>query len=120
MPARASTRRGYETWLDNHILPRWGDCELTELQARPVELFSQSLKLAPKSKLHIRGLLSILWDYAMWRGDVPTQRNPMELVAVKSASQRMRKPRSLTVAQFQSLLEVLGNDACWRTMLLLA
>jgi len=21
-----------------------------------------------------------LWDYAMWRGDVQTQRNPMELV----------------------------------------
>ncbi len=120
MPARASTRRSYEAWLDNHVTPRWNDCELTALQARPVELWLQSLTLAPKSKLHIRGLLSILWDYAMWRGDVPTQRNPMELVTIKSASQRVRKPRSLTTEQFQSLMEALGNDACWRTMLLLA
>ena len=120
MPARASTRRGYEVWLDNHIEPRWSDCELTELQARPVELWLQSLTLAPKSKMHIRGLLSILWDYAMWRGDVPTQRNPMERVTIKSASQRVRNPRSLTVEQFQNLLKVLDNDACWRTMLLLA
>jgi integrase len=120
MPARASTRRGYETWIVNHILPRWGDSELTELQARPVEMWLDSLALAPKSRTHIRGLLSILWDYAMWRGDVPTQRNPMELVTVKSASKRVRQPRSLTVEQFQSLLEALGNDVCSRTMLLLA
>ncbi len=120
MPARASTRRGYEVWLENHVLPRWGDSELTDLQARPVELWMQSLSLAPKSKLHIRGLLSILWDYAMWRGDVPTQRNPMELVTIKSASQRVHKPRSLTAEQFQSLLKTLGNNACWRTILLLA
>jgi len=79
----------------------------------------QSLTLAPKSKLHIRGLLSVLWDHAMWRGDVPTQRNPMELVSVLDASKRTKKPRSLTVEEFQTLLRTLGNDPCWRTILLL-
>jgi integrase len=92
MPKRASTRRGYETWLVNHIAPKWGECELTALQARPVELWLQSLTLAPKSKAHIRGLLHVLWDYAMWRGDVPTSRNPMELVHVKDASKRTKHP----------------------------
>jgi integrase len=120
MPKRASTRRGYEAWLDNHLLPRWGDCLITELQARPVELWLQSLPLAPKSKLHIRGLISVLWDHAMWRGNLPAQRNPMQLVSVMSASQPVRKPRSLTPEQFQLLLNTLGNDACWRTMLLIA
>ena len=120
MPARASTKRGYEAWIDNHIMPRWGNCPLSDVQARSVEMWLQSLTLAPKSKLHIRGLLSVLWDYAMWRGDVPTQRNPMGLVSVKGASQRVRKPRSLTVEQFQQLLEILGTDVCWRTILLLA
>jgi integrase len=119
MPKRASTRRGYDTWLENHILPRWGDSPITDTQARPVELWLQSLNLAPKSKLHIRGILSVLWDYAMWRGDLPTQRNPMELVSVADASKRMHKPRSLTVEEFQALLGTLGNDPCWRTILLL-
>jgi len=91
-----------------------------ELQARPVELWLRSLTLAPKSKVHIRGLLSVLWDYAMWRGDIPTQRNPMELVTIKGASKRVRHPRSLTVEQFQCLLKVFGNDVCWRTIVLLA
>ena len=119
MPARHSTRRGYDTWLDNHILPRWGTSPLTDVQARPVELWLQSLVLAPKSKLHIRGLLSVLWDFAMWSDSVPTQRNPMELVSVAGASQRVRKPRSLTVEEFQTLLGTLGKDTCWRTILLL-
>lgn len=62
MPERASTRRGYQSWLENYILPRWGNSPITELRPRPVELWLQSLKLAPKSKLHLRGLLRLLWD----------------------------------------------------------
>jgi integrase len=120
MPARASTKRGYEAWIDNHIMPRWADSPITELKARPVELWLASLTIAPKSKLHIRGLLSILWDFAMWRGDVPTARNPMELVSIKGASKRVRKPRSLTAEQFQLLLAQFESDLCFRTMLLLA
>ena len=26
MPKRTDTRRSYEVWLRNHILPKWGDC----------------------------------------------------------------------------------------------
>lgn len=104
MPARFSTRRGYNAWFKNHVVPKWGHCELTAVQPRPVELWLQSLTLAPKSRAHIRGLLSILWDFAAWRGDVPMQRNPMELVTVKGASKRTRKPVSLTVEEFQKFV----------------
>ena len=67
MPRRAMTKQGYNTWLNGYILPKWGDCSLQELQARPVDLWLQSLPLAPKSKVHIRGLVRALWDFAMWR-----------------------------------------------------
>ncbi len=117
MPERHSTRQGYNSWLKNHILPKWGACVLSDMQARPVELWLQSLTLAPKSRREIRGLLRILWDFAMWRGDVPTQRNPMELVSVKGASKRMSKPRSLTVAEFQRFIVHLREP--FRTMALL-
>src|SRR5579884_4060083 len=99
MPERVSTRRGYEGVFRNYILPKWQDSQITDLQARPVELWIQSLKLAPKSKVHVRGLIQTLWDYAMWRGDVPTQRNPMELVNIKNASKRLSKPRTMTIAE---------------------
>jgi integrase len=104
MPTRSDTRRTYNSWLKNHIVPKWGACEITDMQARPVELWLESLTLAAKSRAHLRGTISILWDYAMWRGDVPTQRNPMELVTIKGASKRTRKPRSLTVEEFQQFV----------------
>lgn len=117
MPTRVDTRRAYEVWLRNYIIPKWGGFLITDLQARPVELWIESLALAPKSKAHIRGVLSILWDFAMWRGDVPTERNPMELVAIKGATKRTRKPRSLTVEEFQRFVQHLEEP--FRTMALL-
>lgn len=117
MPKRSDTRRSYEVWLSNHIIPKWGDCALSDVQARPVELWIESLPLAAKSKVHIRGMLGILWDFAMWRGDVATQRNPMELVTIKGATRRTRKPRSLTAEEFQRFIVHL--DEPFRTMALI-
>ena len=87
----------------------------------PVELWLRTLDLAPKSKAHVREVISALWEHAMWRGDVPTARNPMELVTVKDAGQPLHKTRSLTVEEwFQQLLPVLNNgDPCFRTVVVL-
>jgi len=104
MPQRYSTRRSYEAWFRNHIIPRWGNCVLVELQARAVELWLDSLSLSGRSKSSLRGLLRALWDYAQWRGDVSIQRNPMELVAIKGGTRRIHKPHSLTAEEFQKLL----------------
>jgi integrase len=114
MPERASTRRGYETYLQNQILPKWQDAAITDVQARPVELWLNTLKLAPKSKVHVRGLLHTLWDYAMWRGDVPTARNPMELVQIRNASKRVSKPRTMTIEEFHRLSAILTEP--YKTM----
>src|SRR5690242_9220706 len=75
------------------------------------ELWIKSLSLSPKSKSHLRGMLSLLWDYAMWRGDVPIERNPMELVRIEGASRRERQPRSLTAEQFHSLLSAIDVES---------
>jgi integrase len=104
MPTRHDTRGGYESWLRVYILPKWEDHTITELQARPVELWLESLPLAPKSKVHIRGILSALWNFAMWKQDIPMQVNPISLVTIKGASKRIRQPRSLTVEQFRLLI----------------
>jgi integrase len=114
MPRRVMTRQGYNTWLNGYIIPRWGDDTIQELEARPVDLWLQSLALAPKSKVHIRGLIRVLWDFAMWRGDLPVQRNPMELVTVQGATKRTRQPRSLTVEEFRQLVQELEEP--FRTM----
>jgi len=48
MPTRLDTNRGYESWIRVHILPKWGQNPITDLQARPVEMWLESLALAPK------------------------------------------------------------------------
>lgn len=118
MPTRSDTRRAYEVWISNHILPKWGDRAITDLEPRPVELWLGSLPLAPKSKAHVRGVLRNLWDFSAWSGDIPMdRRNPMELVRIKGASKRTRKPRSLTVDEFQKFAQHLSEP--FRTIALL-
>lgn len=104
MPGRKDTSRTYQSWIRVHILPKWGQSLITDLQARPVEMWLDSLTLAPKSRGHIRGILSSLWNFAMWKQAIPMQVNPISLVRVKGASKRRRQPRSLTVEQFHLLL----------------
>jgi integrase len=120
MPRRASTRRGYETWLTGYIILKWGSTPITAVSARPIELWLQTLDIAPKSRAHIRGMLRILWEHSMWAGHVSVQRNPMALVTIPGASQRQKVPRSLTTEEFQKLLAAFDDNLRWRTFFLLA
>jgi integrase len=116
MSKRFSMGRSNEAWIRNHILPKWGDSQITDLQARPVEFWLRGLALAPKSLVHTRGLVRQLWDFAMWTGSIETQRNPMQLVTVKGATKR-KKPRSLTEDEFRKF--VANLDEPIRTLALL-
>jgi integrase len=62
----------------------------------------------------VRGLLHIIWDYAMWNGLVSVQANPISLVTVRVSSKRTRQPRSLTVDEFQRFLP--GLEDPFRTI----
>jgi integrase len=104
MPSRHSTARVYRSFLNNHILPKWGDTQIQTVQPRPVELWLRELPLSPKSKTHVRSLMHGLVEFAMFAGIIEIGRNPISLVQNKGASKRVRKARSLTVEQFRALL----------------
>ncbi len=107
MPSRHSTARVYRSFLNNHILPEWGDKAIGTLQPRPVELWLRELPLSPKSKTHVRSLMHGLVEFAMWAGLLDISRNPISLVQNKGAMRKVRKARSLTVEQFHALLREL-------------
>jgi integrase len=107
MPSRHTTARVYRSFLNNHILPKWGDEDIRTLQPRPVELWLRELPLSPKSKTHVRSLMHGLVEFAMWAGLLDISRNPMSLVQNKGAMRKTRKARSLTVEQFHALLRAL-------------
>jgi integrase len=106
---RTSTNRSNKAWFRNHIVPKWGEILITDLHPRVVELWLRSLSLSPKSRVHIRNLLHALIDYAMLCGGMEIGRNPMELVTVRGASKRTRKPRSLSVEEFRKFLAQLDE-----------
>jgi integrase len=103
LPSRHSTARVYKSWLNNYVVPHWGDKPISEVQPRPVELWLRELDLSPKSKSHVRNMVHLLMDFAMWSGVVEVARNPIDLVVVKGATKRTRQPRNLTVEEFQKL-----------------
>lgn len=114
---RYSTQQAAESWLKGYILPRWGSIRITELQPRPVELWLDSLPLAPRTRGHLRELLHRLVDFSMWAGLIPVGTNPISLVTVRGSSKRKRQPRSLRVEEFHAMLKHLAEP--FRTMALL-
>src|SRR5580700_3475046 len=100
MPSRHSTARVYRSFLNNHILPKWGDTQIQAVRPRPVELWLRELALSPKSKTHVRSLMHGLVEFAMWAGLLDISRNPISLVQNAGATRRVRKARSLTAEQF--------------------
>jgi integrase len=114
MPQRASTQRGYMTWAENYLLPKWGGTAMQEIKPRAVELWLAGLDLEPKSKVNIRMVLSVVYEYAMWAELIPIVRNPMELVSVKNASKPGHKARTMTLEEFHALRNVLTEP--YRTM----
>jgi len=118
MPPKLPTRLAYDSWMRNHVLPRWGHTSITALRPRSVELWLKGLTLSPKSRVHIRGIMSQLYDFAQWAGIIPaTERNPISLVKVEHATRR-RKPRSLTAEEFQAIASYLKEP--FRSMAILA
>jgi integrase len=117
MPSRQSTVRVYRSFLNNHVLPKWADTRIQDVQPRPVELWLRELPLSPKSKTHVRSLMHGLVEFAMWSGMLDISRNPISLVQNIGATRRVRKARSLTAEQFQALLKELHEP--FATMALL-
>jgi integrase len=106
--------------LNVHVIPAWGEYTLEQMAKAPyeVERWFEGLKLAPKTKGHIKGLMHRLFECAMKWGLFPLGRNPMELVEIKNVSKRMRQPRVLTSDEFWMLLGHLQEP--FKTMVLTA
>ena len=118
LPNRHSTARGYQSWLKNHIKPKWGGYPLQEIKPLSVEQWLKGLDLAPKSKGHLKNQMRMVFNCAMRWELVPYQTNPIGLVRVKDVSKRVRQPTTLTVEQFHGILKHIPEP--YRTMCVVA
>jgi integrase len=98
-----STAAVYSSFLSRHIRPRWGNTFLSQIKPLDVMDWLKTLKLAPKSKSHLKRMLHLLFEKAMLWGLVEVSRNPLELVRVKGSSKRQTRPTMLTSEEFRKL-----------------
>jgi integrase len=104
-----STAAVYTSFLSRHIRPRWGNTLLSQIKPLDVMDWLKTLKLAPKSKSHLKRMLHLLFERAMLWGLVEVSRNPLELVRVKGSSKRQTRPTMLTPEEFRKLAARLGE-----------
>jgi integrase len=116
MPERYSTKSAYQSYLKCHIKPRWGSTPLPDVKPITVEGWLNGLKLAPKTKGHIKQLMHVLFECALrWE---QADKNPIALVRLKEGTKRESKPRILTTAEFKALVAALSEP--YKTMVLIA
>ena len=99
-----STRSAYECYLENWIIPRWGDHKLDQIKSVAVEEWLDGIRRANGTRAKIRNLMSALFTHAMryeW-----IDRNPIKLV--RQSAKRERAPDVLELVEVQLLLSNLG------------
>ena len=116
MPTRYSTRVSYQSFIDRYIRPRWAETPITGVKPIAAEAWLTRLKLAPKTRGHIKGLMSVMFKCAQ-RWEL-VQNNPMQSVRVKDVSKRLTRPSVLTADEFHRLLPHVREP--YRTMVLIA
>lgn len=107
----STTRDSYESYIDNHILPKWGSSLVSEVKAVSVESWLKTHTCKPRkqdgaprpmakaTRAKIRNVFHILFQHAI-RYEF-TDRNP--ITAVRASTKRQSTPDILDVHEFPAL-----------------
>jgi integrase len=94
------TRKVYEGYISKWILPKWGNCPLSDVRTVAAETWLGSLKLANGSRAKDRNIFSALYAHAMrWEF---FDKNPITLV--RQSAKRQQNPEMLTADELKALL----------------
>jgi integrase len=110
-----ATRKSSSTYLNHWVKPKWGNHSLDDVRTLAVESWLRDVPLAPKSKLHLRNVMHVLYECAA-RWELVTQ-NP--ITRVRQGGARLAEPDVLTPAEFRLLLAKMTTEP-FRTMVILA
>ena len=97
-----STKKGYESYLKNWIVPRWGECMLPRMEngiAVHVEDWLSAIRLSRGTKAKIRNIMSAVCSHAVRYGWMTT--NPIRTVRQSAKRERIIVP--LTAQELQRL-----------------
>jgi integrase len=124
-----STIQGYLDYFKTHVIPKWGEVLLEEVETVAVERWLHSLPLAPASRTKIRNLMSALWSHAIreklyapefqgTKGNGKRQVfNPISMV--RTSSQPVRETETLDLDELRAIVDRLKSPVV-RVMVLTA
>jgi integrase len=110
-----STKLSYTTFLKNWVRQKWSEHTLNQVKTMCVEQWLRDLPLAPRTKVHIRNVMHVLFECAARWEFIRT--NP--ITRVRQGGSRRIDPEILNPAEFQALLKAITNERV-RTMVILA
>jgi integrase len=120
LPHKAfATVVSYTTFLDTHIVPKWGGSALSAIKSIEVENWLNGIvrrdgkPTSPSTRAKIRNVMSALFAHALRYGWI--EHNP--ITAVRTSTKRLRDPEFLSPEELQTLLANLSQRE--RTMVLL-
>jgi integrase len=105
-----STKQSYTTHFNNWIRLKWGSFTLEQVRPMAVERWLLELTLAPRTKVHVRNLMHVLFKCAQRWELIPN--NPISLV--HQGGHRRKEPDILTVKEFQALRRELSPEGLRR------
>jgi integrase len=108
-----STKVTYDGYLNEWIMPRWGNYTLNRISAGEVELWLRSLALAKSSCAKIRNVMSVLFNHGI-RHEI-CKYNPIRLV--RQGAKRKKFPVVLSASEIRRLIAGLALRE--RTLVLL-
>ncbi len=99
---------GYESIVENHLIPALGHIQLKQLQPQTIQVYYSKAceKLSGRSVQHHHRVLSQSLKYAVRQGTLG--RNPAELVTAPSS--RKKAMRTLTPSELEVLLEAASSN----------
>lgn len=112
LPARPHTRKTYLSNL-KHLRDRWNKVRLDAMTSNimEIQLWLNNLKNADgdpysrQTRQHVRNLLHRMFEDAMLWGLIGLQRNPIDLIEIRSGARPKRRLLVLTAKQIDALLK---------------
>jgi integrase len=104
----------YEQHIRKYILPKWSECDISQVKAVALEAWLKALSGAPATKAKTRNVLSSIYQHARRCEFIAT--NPVSLV--RQSAVRLKEPEVLTPEEVNVLLDELVEPA--RTIVHLA
>jgi len=101
-----STTTGYLSVIKQHLRPKWGEVQLTDIKPLAVQEWLRQLDLSRKTKQNIKAVFHRMVELAMLWELTPAQRNPLSLVEIKGGSSRPRRKKSIPRDHQRALFKV--------------